>query len=397
MRDPDGELAELEARDLRRHLKPLAGPQRPWMVSGGRGLLNFSSNDYLGLADHPAIKQACIDGIGRFGAGAGAARLVSGSLAVHHELEEALAAANHAGAALLFASGYACALGTIPALVGKGDVILLDKLCHASLIDGARLSGATVRVFPHQHLGKLERLLSGQRRALPAAARILVVTESVFSMDGDVAPLAEMVALKDAHGALLLLDEAHGFGVLGPTGMGLAEAAGVAARIDVHLGTLSKAAGLAGGYVAASRGIIDLLVNRARSFIFSTATPPALAHAGLAALELIRGAEGTELRGILASHRQALAARLGTAPPPAAIFPLILGEAAAALAAARVLDDHGFLVPAIRHPTVPLGAARLRVTLSAAHRAADVAALAEALAGICENPSRRRSADEPSL
>jgi 8-amino-7-oxononanoate synthase len=362
----------------------------------GRGLLNFSSNDYLGLANHPALKQAFIEGVSRFGAGAGASRLVSGSLAAHHTLEEALAAANHTAAALLFSSGYAAALGTLPALVGKGDVVLLDKLCHASLIDGAKLSGATLRVFPHQHLEKLERLLVSQRASLPASSRILIVTESVFSMDGDLAALREIVALKEKYGALLLLDEAHGFGVLGPSGMGLAEALGVQGGVDIHLGTLSKSAGLAGGYVAASRGFIDVLINRARSFVFSTGTPPALAHAGLTALELCRGAEGNARRGKLAEHRQALARALGVATPAAGIVPIILGSAAAALEATSALHAQGFLVPAIRFPTVPHGAARLRVTLTAEHAPGEVAALAAVLAVFFENPAGRGSCDKAS-
>jgi len=396
MRDPESELADLDARQLRRRLKPLESPQGANVTLAGRGLLNFSSNDYLGLANHPALKQAFMDGISRFGAGAGASRLVSGSLAAHQALEEALAAANQTAAALLFSSGYAAAVGTLPALVGKGDVVLLDKLCHASLIDGAKLSGATLRVFPHQHLEKLERLLVSQRASLPAGSRLLIVTESVFSMDGDLAALREIVALKEKHGALLLLDEAHGFGVLGPSGMGLAEAFEVQGGVDIHMGTLSKSAGLAGGYVAASRAFIDVLINRARSFVFSTATPPALAHAGLTALELCRGGEGAARRGKLAENRQALARALGVATPPAGIVPIILGSAAAALEASRALHAQGFLVPAIRFPTVPLGAARLRVTLTADHAPQEVAALAAALAVFCENPAGRGSCDKAS-
>jgi 8-amino-7-oxononanoate synthase len=382
MRDPESELADLEAKHLRRRLKRLESPQGARVELAGRELLNFSSNDYLGLANHAALKQAFIDGIARYGTGAGASRLVSGSQAPHHALEEALAAANHTAAAVMFSSGYAAAVGTLPALVGKGDVILLDKLCHASLIDGARLSGAKLRVFPHQNLEKLERLLASERRSLPTSSRVLIVTESVFSMDGDLAALREIVALKEKYGALLLLDEAHGFGVLGSSGMGLAEALGIQSGVDIHMGTLSKSAGLAGGYAAASRPFIDLLINRARSFVFSTATPPALAHAGLTALELCRGPEGAARRGKLASHRHALATALALPAPPAGIFPLILGSAAAALDASAALHAHGFLVPAIRYPTVPLGAARLRVTLSAAHEVKDIAALAVALRGV---------------
>jgi 7-keto-8-aminopelargonate synthetase-like enzyme len=251
---------------------------------------------------------------------------------------------------------------------------VLDKLCHACLIDGARLSGATIRVFPHNDIAKLERLLESLRAKQPAA-RIVVVTESVFSMDGDLCPLREIVDAKDRHGALLFLDEAHAFGVLGPGGMGLAAEFGLQGRVDFQMGTFSKAAGLSGGYLATGNEWRELLVNRARSFIYSTAPPPALAHAALAALALIRSAEGDALRQDLRANLAALAAP----GHPSPIVPLVLGENAAALAAARQLEDLGFLVPAIRFPTVPRGTARLRISLSARHPRPAVEALRDAL------------------
>lgn len=374
MAGPRQELAGLEAAGLLRTLRPLDSPAGPRVTRDGRELWNFASNDYLGLATHPALAEAFIEGVKRYGAGAAASRLVSGSLPPHRALEEALAAAKGCEAALLFSSGYATATGCLPALAGKSDVLVLDKLCHACLIDGARLSGATIRVFPHNDVAKLERLLESLRAKQPAA-RIVVVTESVFSMDGDLCPLREIVDAKDRHGALLFLDEAHAFGVLGPGGMGLAAELGLQGRVDFQMGTFSKAAGLSGGYLATGREWRDLLVNRARSFIYSTAPPPALAHAALAALALIRSAEGDALRQDLRANLAALAAP----GHPSPVVPLVLGENATALAAARQLEDLGFLVPAIRFPTVPRGTARLRISLSARHPRPAVEALRDAL------------------
>jgi len=284
----------------------------------------------------------------------GSSRLVCGSLSLFHELEEEIAAAKKTEAALTFANGYATAMGTIPSIVGKGDTIILDKLAHACLIDAAKLSGAKLRVFPHNDLNKLERLLQ------TAQGRILVVTESVFSMDGDLAPLREICVLKEKAGALLLLDEAHGTGVLGPKGLGLAEELNLQEKIDFQMGTLGKALGSAGGYLAASRHWIDLLINKARSFIYSTAPPPAQAAASLAGWRLNLSHEGHERRSLLKSHQEIFGA-------PTPIIPIQLGENEAALAASQSLLEKGYLVPAIRYPTVPRGSARLRLTLSSLH------------------------------
>jgi 8-amino-7-oxononanoate synthase len=375
MRDPEEELRELEASGLRRRLRRLDTPQgRTVSLAGTGACLNFSSNDYLGLADDEELKSLYQSHIGRLGAGSGASRLVCGTMAVHLELEEKLAALKRSEAALTFTSGFAAATGTIPALCGKDDIVILDKLCHASLIDGARLSGATMRVFPHNDLDRLASHLRWAKEKRTEKTRVLVVTESVFSMDGDLAPLAGICDLKDAHDALLLVDEAHAFGVLGPQGRGLAAALGIESRVDLQMGTFSKAAGLSGGYLCASRAIIDLLVNRARSFIYSTAPAPALAATIRDGLDLVCGARGDELRGILATHREHF-----QPGAPSAIVPVILGENEAALAASSALQERGFLVPAIRYPTVPRGSARLRVTLSAAHRTEDIDALKKAL------------------
>ena len=372
MSGPQGELRELEAAGLLRTLRPLDSPAGPRVVRDGRECWNFSSNDYLGLARHPELEDTLVEGVRRFGAGSAASRLVCGTLPPHRLLEEKLAEAKQTQAALVFSSGFATALGAIPAIVGKHGHILLDKLSHACLVDGARLSGATIRVFPHNDVDKLERLLVSIR-AKDAGARILVVTESVFSMDGDLCPLLRIVELTENHGALLWLDEAHGFGVLGENGMGLAEREGLQNRITFQMGTLSKAAGLAGGYLAASREWIDLLVNRSRSFIYSTAPPPALAHAAATALDLIRSEDGRRRRRLLEENVRLL----GDFPTP--IIPRLLGANDAALAAASTLAENGFIVPAIRYPTVPRGSARLRVSVSAAHPREAVLGLAAAL------------------
>jgi 8-amino-7-oxononanoate synthase len=373
-------LRELAANGLLRTLRPLDSPPGVQVVRDGRALVNFASNDYLGLASHPALAAALIEGVQRFGAGSTSSRLVCGSQAPHQQLEDMLAAAKQAPAALTFSSGFATALGTIPALVGKGDFVVLDKLSHACLVDAARLSEATLRVFPHNDVAKLSRLLAGIR-AKSATARVLVVTESVFSMDGDLCPLREIVEQTETHGALLLLDEAHAVGVLGAQGMGLAEELGLQTRIAFQMGTFSKAVGLSGGYLAASRPWIDLLINRARSFIFSTAPPPALAHAIQSALALLGSPEGSQLRASLQANIELFHQATGKARTfPTPIRPIVLGSNAAALEAAQALESNGFLVPAIRYPTVPRGTARLRISLSAAHPPTAIHRLAQALA-----------------
>lgn len=324
----------------------------------GHRLINFASNDYLGLKNSPALAAALKEGVDLYGAGSGASRLVSGSLTPHSAFESALASFKHTESAITFTSGFAAALGTLPALVGAGDTILLDKLSHASLVDAARLSGATLRVFPHNHLGKLEKLLE------TASGRVLIVTEAIFSMDGDVCALAEIIALKERFGAWLLLDEAHSVGVLGPQGRGLAAALGLESQVEIQMGTLSKAFGLSGGYIAASKLVVEHLINHARSLIYSTAPPPCLAHAALAALKIIAGEEGDSRRQCLRQHIQQL---MPDKPMVSAILPKIIGDEKAALEASSYLRENGFLIPAIRYPTVAKGSARLRITPTAGH------------------------------
>ena len=380
------ELAKLRARSLLRTLRELDSPQQPAVELAGKKLINFSSNDYLGLATEPALREAAKAAIDQYGVGAGASRLVCGTLSPHVRLEEKLAEFKRTEAALVFSSGYAAALGTLGALCRKDDVIILDKLAHASLIDGARLSGAHVRVFPHNHMGKLESHLQWAAEHFPEA-RVVVVTESVFSMDGDWALLGEIVELKRRHGALLLLDEAHAVGVIGAHGRGLADELGLAAAVDIHMGTLSKAFGVSGGYICGGRRLIELLVNRARSFIYSTAPSPAVAAAGCAAVAWMLSPAGEKRRQQLRHNLAQFAAEMpalfsGGRKVRSAIVPVIVGKAEAALEAAQLLADKGYLVPAIRYPTVARDAARLRVTLSARHTPRQIAGLCAVLRNI---------------
>ncbi len=376
MRDPESELNELDQAGLRRQLRRIDSPQGVEISLAGSGeFLNFSSNDYLGLANHPANKASFTVNIEKYGTGSGASRLVCGSQAPHHELEEKLAALKNAEASLTFSSGFATATGVIPALCGKDDIIILDKLCHASLIDGARLSGATIRVYPHNDLAKLKKHLDWAVEKVGENGRILVITESIFSMDGDRAPLQEICDIVTPSPALLMLDEAHAFGIIGPQGRGLAAELGLENQVDLQMGTFSKGAGLSGGYLCSSRSLIDLLINKARSFIYSTAPPPSLAATISDCLDLIAGDEGDQLRSKLWTNIHAFRSNAESA-----IVPVIIGENEPALEAAEKLKNKGFLVPAIRYPTVPRGTARLRVTLSAAHSDDQIESLNYALA-----------------
>jgi len=379
----EAELAELKSRSLLRKLREFDSAQQPVMRTAGKDLINFSSNDYLGLATEPALREAAKAAIDEYGVGAGASRLVCGTLAPHVRLEEKLAEFKRTTAALTFTSGYAAALGTLGALAQKDDVVILDKLCHASLIDGAKLSGAVVRVFPHNHLGKLESHLQWAREHYPEA-RVIVVTEAVFSMDGDWAALAEIVEIKNRYDAMLLLDEAHAVGVIGQNGRGLADQLGLAGKIDVQMGTLSKALGVSGGYICGGRRLIDLVINRARSFIYSTAPVPAVAAAATAAVEFMMSAQGERRRQQLRVNLTQFAEELphlfaGGKKVQSAIIPIIIGQPEAAVEAAQLLASKGFFVPAIRYPTVARDAARLRVTLSARHTPKQIAALCTVL------------------
>ena len=374
-------IADLKQRSLYRQLRTIDAVNETRVSRAGRSLINFASNDYLGLTQHPKLKMAAADATQRFGTGSGASRLITGTLAIHSELEAKLATFKQTPSALSFESGYAAALGTIPALFGQGDVIILDKLAHASLIDGARLSGAEIRVYPHNRLDRLWELLDWARQKRKSA-KILIITESIFSMDGDSCPLPEIVDLKDEFGAVLLLDEAHAIGVLGPNGAGLAADCGLIDRVEIHLGTLSKAIGSSGGFIAGPSSLIDLLINRARSFIYSTAPPPTAIAAAIAGLDIIASGTGDQLRAALWRNHEELTVKLKRPKPEgtrSAIVPIIVGSEERALSLSEQLVERGFLVPAIRFPTVPRGSARLRVTLSAAHQLQDVVNVREAV------------------
>jgi len=414
-------LAALQAQGLRRELRRVDSPPGTRIQIGGRTLLNFSSNDYLGLAGDPLLKEAAIRAVEKFGAGSGASRLICGSLAPHHELEEALANFKGAEAALSFSTGYATAIGTICALLGKDDVIVLDKLVHACIVDAARLSGAKIRVFAHNDLEDLEKILkwtrrgelcesqtnSGTRVTRPSERRrTLIVTESVFSMDGDAAPLREIVALKEKHGAWLMVDEAHATGLYGKNRRGLAEESGVSEQIEIQMGTLGKAVGASGGYICGSRPLIDFLVNRARSFIFSTAPVPAAAAAAAAGIRFIQSSKGERRRcllwerveqcrtGILpVSDSTKNGNRRDACPASSVMVPVIIGDETQAVAASAALREQGIFVPAIRYPTVARGQARLRVTVTATHTADDLSLLVSALRSI-RNSDKSRARDE---
>lgn len=382
------QLEALRAHSLHRKLRELGTAQGPEVEIVGKHLLNFSSNDYLGLAADPILREAAKAAIDQFGVGAGAPRLISGTQSPHVALESALAKWKRTPAAISFSSGYAAAIGALPALAAKEDLLILDKHCHAALIDGARLSGATLRVFPHNHLGKLESLLESARREFPEA-RIVLATEAVFSMDGDRAPLRELVELKKRFNALLLLDEAHAAGVLGSHGRGLAAELGLEEEIDIQMGTLGNSLGVSGGYICGSRSLIDWLINRARSFVFSTAPPPALAAAATAAIEFLLSADGearrktlwrriVQLRKLLPEQEESFG------KPGAAIIPWMVGDEQRALDLARTLRQEGFFVPAIRYPTVARSTARLRIAVSAAHSPLQIASLGDAIGRLRE-------------
>ncbi|RME69216.1 MAG: 8-amino-7-oxononanoate synthase [Alphaproteobacteria bacterium] len=365
-------LAALEARQLRRWLEPTAVQEGAWVLRGGRRLLSFSSNDYLGLSQHPAVKAAACQAIACYGAGAGASRLVTGDHPLMGRLEARLAALKDSAAACVFGSGYLANLGLIPTLASKDDIVFIDALGHACMWAGARLAGAAVVAFRHNDTDHLAALLAARRARHRHA---LIASEGVFSMDGDRAPLPKLADLARAYDAWLLIDDAHGLGVLG-AGRGSVAAAGLgAADVPLQMGTLSKALGSYGGYVCASAPVIGLMKTRARSFVYSTGLPPASAAAALAAIDVM-AAEPERCARPLALARD-FARRLCMPPPESPIVPLVIGAADATLAAMRLLADHGFLAVAIRPPTVPPGTARLRLCFSALHTAADVERLAD--------------------
>lgn len=371
------ELQELEFQGLKRHRRVLQSPQTAHVMVDGREFVAFCSNDYLGLAAHPELVRAAQEGAGRYGIGAGASHLILGHGAAHHALEEALSGFVGLPRALLFSTGYMANIGVVTALMGRADAVFADKLNHASLNDAVLLSRARFKRYPHFDLAALERLL-----AASPARRKLVVTDAVFSMDGDIAPVPELLALCERYDAWLMLDDAHGFGVLGQAGRGVLSHFGVESSRVIYMATLGKAAGVSGAFVAGAAEVIETLVQRARSYIYTTATPPLLAHALLKSLELIEHEQGRRdhLVNIIIKLKQGLINnRWKLMSSDTAIQPLVIGANADALALSEQLAQRGLLVPAIRPPTVPQGTARLRISLSAAHSEEDVGRLVAAL------------------
>ena len=371
------ELAALDAQALRRKLRSVDSPCGPELVVDGVALVSFCSNDYLGLAADPALIEAAREGALRWGVGSGASALISGHMGVHEALERRLADFVGMERALVFSTGYMANLGVVPALVERGDAVFSDELNHASLIDAARLSRAEIRTYPHLDLGALENRLAGA-----TARRKLVITDAVFSMDGDLAPLPQMLALCERHDAWLMVDDAHGFGVLGPQGRGSLRHFGLDSPRLIYMGTLGKAAGVSGAFVAGTANLVEWLVQKARTYIFTTAEPPLLAHALLKSVELIEqgDARRRHLAALVAKLQASLTLRRWKLLPSAsAILPLLIGENTETLAVAAALLERGLWAPAIRPPTVPAGTSRLRITLCATHREEHVARLAEAL------------------
>ncbi|WP_129128440.1 8-amino-7-oxononanoate synthase [Geomonas oryzae] len=376
------ELDKLREEGLYRSMRVISGAQGSHVELEGRRVLMLCSNNYLGLADHPALRSAAVMGVA-FGVGSGASRLVSGTMELHARLEERIARFKGTERALVFNSGYAANTGIISALVGRGDAIFSDKLNHASIVDGALLSRANFHRFGHRDMAGLERLLEDKG----GSGRRLIVTDGVFSMDGDIAPLKEMVRLARRYDALLMVDDAHGTGVLGATGRGTAELLGVMGDVDIHMGTLGKGLGSFGAYAAASETICDYLVNKARSFIFSTSMPPAVLAPSIAALDLVDSAEGKELRDRLAANVALFKERLtgagfDTMGSETQIVPIFVGPAEATMRFSQELLEEGIFLQGIRPPTVPAGSCRLRCTIMATHEPADLETAADAIARV---------------
>jgi 8-amino-7-oxononanoate synthase len=364
-------LGELERNSLRRALVDTTRVTGIWLLRNGRRLLSFSCNDYLNLTHHPVVMDAAVAALRRYGVGAGASRFVTGNHPLFAELEGKLARLKDTEDACVFGSGYLANLGIIPALVGPHDLVLMDELAHACLWAGARLARAAVIPFRHADVGHAQALLAELRGR---HERALIATDGVFSMDGDIAPLHELAALAQRHDAWLMSDDAHGLGVVGG-GRGSSFVQATKADVPLQMGTLSKAVGAYGGYVCASAAVVDLIRNRARTVIYSTGLPPAIVAAANAALDLIEREPRYAARPL--AKARAFARSAGLKEPQSPIVPVVLGEARAALDASRLLEEQGFLVVAIRPPTVPAGTARLRLTFTAQHPDDEIERLAE--------------------
>lgn len=369
--DFEKEIEKMKKEGLFRSLKRVESAQGPEVLLNGKKILLLSSNNYLGLADHPAVKEAMIRAIQQYGVGSGASRLISGNMTLHEALEQKLAEFKGTEAALVFNSGYTANIGLIPCLARRDDLILADRLNHASLMDGCRLSKAAFLVYHHKEMGHLEMLLKKSRSDHRSQHRMFIVTDGVFSMDGDLAPLPDMIELAGRYSATVILDDAHGTGVLGKQGRGTVEHFGLERRSNlIQMGTLSKAVGVFGAYVAGRSELITYLINKARSFLYTTALPPAIAAAAIAALEIIQ--KEPELRAALWENQnyfvkglKALGYDLVATETP--IIPVLIGETGLAVQMANRLLDAGIYAPAIRPPTVPKGTGRIRFTVMATH------------------------------
>jgi 8-amino-7-oxononanoate synthase len=367
----ENELSQLKQKNLLRHLTVMDSCDGPHVTVDGISKLLLCSNDYLGLAHHPALNQAACEAMERYGFGSGASRLVSGTSSLHKELEDRISLFKGTEASLLFNSGYAANTGIIPAVVGPGDVILSDRLNHASIIDGCRLSKATVSVYDHKDTGQVEALL----KRIDRTGRVLIVTDGVFSMDGDIAPLPDLSYLAEKYGALLMVDDAHGTGVLGETGRGTVEHFGLSGKVHIQMGTLGKALGSFGAYAAGTRDLIDYLINRSRSLIYSTAMPPSVCAASIAAINLIDSEP--ERRKQLWNNRDRFVAGLSnlciqTEASSTPIIPIMTGSPEKTVLASEKLFDYDIYATAIRPPTVPANGCRIRTTVTAAHTHIDI-------------------------
>ena len=365
------QVEELKANSLYNHIRTLEGPMEGRVIINGRSMLNFCANNYLGLANHPRLKEAAKRAIDQYGIGPGAVRTIAGTMTLHDQLEQRLAAFKHAEAVVTLQSGFTANLATIPALVGPGDVIFSDRLNHASIIDGCRLSRATIVAYEHNDIADLRRKIAETTEY----QRRLIVSDGVFSMDGDIAPLPELVAVADEHNILLMVDDAHGEGVLGRGGRGIVDHFGLHGRVDVEVGTMSKAFGVVGGIVAGKQIIIDWVKQRGRPFLFSSAMTIPDAAACLEAVDLLESSDDLVQRlwqnsELMKREMQALGFDIGSSTTP--IIPLMLGEAALAKEFSRQLFENGVFAMAIAFPTVPKGKARIRVMNTAAHSAADL-------------------------
>ncbi len=379
------QLEGLSQSGMLRSLRTVEGGQGPKVRVNGREVLLLCSNNYLGITDHPALVEKMVAATREFGAGSGASRLISGTMPPHAALEERIAEFKGTPAALLFNSGYAANTGILQGLLGPDDVIFSDELNHASIIDGCRLARARTLVYPHCDTSALAELMARERS--DRKGRWLIVTDGVFSMDGDMAPLAELCDLKEAHDALLMVDDAHGTGVLGARGRGTGEHCRCLERIDLHMGTLGKALGCAGAYLAAERVVIDTLINHSRSFIFSTSLPPGVAAAAMAAVDLVDSDEGRQLRERLEQNRRQLAGALTTGGmdllgSTTQIIPVLTREPAPTMQMTGRLLEGGIFLQGIRPPTVGAGRCRLRATVMASHDAAELAYAAEQILAV---------------